>query len=566
MSAPEVRSAPRAAARPRVAAVVLAAGASTRMGEPKPLVTLGGRTMLATVLDAVAGSSVDETVVVLGAEADRVRRAVSMNGVQVVENPRFAEGMSSSLRAGVAALSPTTDAFFVVLADAPFVRSSTFDALQAARERTGARIALPTYRGARGNPVLIDRSLADEVERITGDRGCRELRFRHPTEVVEVPVDDPGVLVDVDTPEEAARVRQALERGGDLSEVAGSLAERPGPTLDRLRPSRGHTRALEDILGLAGELDRRREPFCLAIVTRVEAPTSGKPGFKAIVRADGTVHGWVGGSCSRHALLAEARAALQDGAPRVLSLRPEERMDPSPASGVVERVLACQSGGSMDIYLEPHTPSPQLIVVGDSAVAESLCALGRLVGYRVIVAGPNLDASRFPDADEVVDDLETLPGKIDTSSYAVVATMAQYDRRSLELLVGSPAAYVALVASRRRSTQLLEELRASGVGEESLGRVRTPAGLDLGARTPEEIALSIAAEVVQRRRSSPAPPSPVAEPPLGTAATEVDPVCGMDVDPRSTVLTYAHEGRTFYFCSDGCLRRFSEAPGRFLPA
>ena len=522
--------------------------------------------MLAAVLDAVAGSSIDETVVVLGAGSDRVRGAVSLTGVRVIENPRFGEGMSSSLRAGVSALSPTTDAFFVVLADAPFVRSTTYDALRSARERTGARIALPTYRGARGNPVLIDRTLRDEVDRISGDRGCRELRFRHPSEVVEVPVDDPGVLVDVDTPEDVARVRTALERGLDLSEVAASILEGSVSGAERVRGSRGRTRAREDILALAGELDRRREPFCLAVVTRVEAPTSGKPGFKAIVRADGTLHGWVGGSCSRHALLSEARAALLDGAPRVLSLRPEERIDPTPATGVVERVLACQSGGSMDIYLEPHAPSPQLIVVGDSAVAESLCALGRLVGYRVIVAGPGLDASRFPDADEVVEDLDTLSEKVDASSYAVVATMAQYDRRSLELLVGSPAAYVALVASRRRSAQLLGELRKSGASEERLARIRTPAGLDLGARTPEEIALSIAAEIVQRRRASPVTAGSVVVPPVGAGSTELDPVCGMEVDPRTTALKHPHEGRVFYFCSDGCLRRFSEDPGRFLTA
>lgn len=526
------------------------------------MVSLGTEPILAHVLRSVGGSLVGETVLVLGYAADRVRPAVSLNGVRVVENPRFAEGMSGSLRAGVAALSPESEAFFVVLGDEPFVRSSTLDALIAARDRTHARIVLPVYQGVRGNPVLIDRSLANEVDELTGDRGCRALRLRHPEESVEVPVDDPGVVIDLDTPEDVARARRAIASGEPLEAVAEELVRTVHPLAPSASAPRPRVRGTPDILGLVSELERRRESFCLAIVTRVEAPTSGKPGFKAVIREDGTIVGWVGGSCSRHALLSEARRALEEGAPRLLRLRPGTQACPPPAPGVVDRIMECQSGGSMDIYVEPHGPPPELVVVGDSPVAESLAALGRLVGYRVIVAGLELDPARFPDADEFVGDLGALPSKLDVESYAVVATMAQYDGMALEALVRSPARYVALVASRRRAGFLTEELRSHGVAAETIARIRNPAGLDVGARTPEEIAVSIMAEIIQVRRQRKAAPATEAAPAGVTVA--VDPVCHMDVDPTTAALHAVHAGATYYFCSEGCLRRFAANPAEFL--
>jgi xanthine dehydrogenase accessory factor len=547
-----------------ISAIVLAAGASSRMGESKPLISLDGRPILSHVLAAVAGSRVDETVVVVGSESERVRREVPLTGARTIENPRFMEGMSSSLRAGVAALSPRSDAFFVVLGDEPFVRASTFDALISARERTHARVVLPVYHGVRGNPVLIDRSLSDEVESLTGDRGCRALRLRHPDETAEVPVDDPGVIIDLDTPQDLAHARAALAAGQSLESVATELARSDHPVASSVASPRARTRGRPDIFALVSELERRREPFCLAIVTRVQAPTSGKPGFKAIIRQDGSIIGWVGGSCSRHALLTEARRALEAGEPRLLRLRPGTEACPPPAPGVVDRVMECQSGGAMDIYVEPHGTPPQLIIVGDSPVAENLAALGRLVGFRVLVAGLELDPARFPDADEVVGNLTELRSKVDAASYAVVATMAQYDAMALEALVRSPAPYVALVASRRRAGFLAEELQNHGVSAEQIARVRNPAGLDLGARTPEEIAIAIFAEIIEARRR-PRPSSvPTEEAETPSVATAVDPVCHMDVDPATTPLHASHAGTTYYFCSEGCLRRFEENPEEFV--
>jgi xanthine dehydrogenase accessory factor len=546
-----------------ISALVLAAGTSSRMGEPKPLVRLEGEPILSRVLRSVAASRVGETVVVLGAEAPRVRSEVPFDHARVVENPAFREGMSTSLRAGVAALSPESEAFFVVLGDAPFVRASTLDALIAARGRTGAKIVLPTYEGVRGNPVLLDRSLTGEVDELTGDRGCRTLRQHHPDETVEVPVDDPGVVIDLDTPDDVRRANAALSRGESLAPLAREQERVRHPLAASTAAPRARTRGRENIFALVIELERRREAFCLAVVTRVQAPTSGKPGFKAIVKADGTLVGWVGGSCSRHALLTESRAALEDGFPRLLRLRPGTEACPPAATGVVDRVMECQSGGAMDIYLEPHGPMPQLVVVGDSPLAESLSALGRMLGFRVIVAGLGLDPSRFPDVDEIVGDLAELPSKLDGTTSAVVATMAQYDGRAVEILARSPAPYVALVASRRRAGLLLDDLRSHGVPGEVLARVRTPAGIDIGAKTPEEIALSIASEIV-RERHGPLARAPPVPPEVVPANVAVDPVCHMEVEVAVTPLRTVRDGTTYYFCSEGCLRRFEENPAEFL--
>jgi CTP:molybdopterin cytidylyltransferase MocA len=391
---------------PTIAAVVLAAGTSSRMREPKPLVTLGDRPLLASVLDGIRGSRVSEIVIVLGDSAERIRAAVPMEGAKVVHNPLFRDGMSSSLRAGIAALPDAAAAFFVVLADAPFVRSETYDAMIAARESSGARIVLPTYHGVRGNPALLDRSLAAEADSITGDRGCRQIHQRHPNETAELPVEDPGVLIDLDTPEEVELARAALREGRDLGTLVGQLSQ----------------------------------------------------------------EGRAGSSSS-------ARPRMRGRAP-----------------------IAEERGGSTEAERGVRGGRPQLVLVGDSPVTENLSSLGRLLGFRVVAVGPDLHADRFPDADELETDVDRLGAKLTRESYAVVATMAPYGVRALAALVRSRAAYIGLVASRSRAAQLREELGQEGVTAADFGRVRNPAGLDIRARTPEEIALSVAAEVVRTMR------------------------------------------------------------------
>ena len=209
-----------------VTAIVLAAGASARMGMPKPLLPLAGKPLLAHSLDALRQGGLREIVVVLGAEAERVRRVVSLDGMSVAVNPDPAQGMSSSIRAGLRAAPPETAAFLIVLGDQPLVAPGTIRALVARQEATGARILVPTYGGVRGNPVLLHRSLSAEMEAVRGDVGCRGVVARHASEVMEVRVDDPGILVDVDTPDDLERLEAVLQKGLPLSRLVEGRGRR----------------------------------------------------------------------------------------------------------------------------------------------------------------------------------------------------------------------------------------------------------------------------------------------------------------------------------------------------
>lgn len=181
-----------------IPAIVLAAGQATRFGRCKQLMPLAGKPLLQHVLDSLRASNVDEVVVVLGAQAEEIRQAVRFDGERIVLNPDFAQGMSTSIHAGLRALPQSAKAAMIVLADQPFVQPSTFDALTQGYLQSRAPVVAPTYNGLRGNPVVIDRALFAEMMNIRGDTGFRSLFGEHA--VMKVPVDDHGVVTDIDTP------------------------------------------------------------------------------------------------------------------------------------------------------------------------------------------------------------------------------------------------------------------------------------------------------------------------------------------------------------------------------
>jgi xanthine dehydrogenase accessory factor len=543
-----------------IGTIVLAAGRSERMGSPKLLVRVKGRPLLSHTLDAVRRSGVGAPVVVLGHEAERVRREVSLDGATVVLNPDYPKGMSTSLRVAIRASDPAATAFLILLADQPFVAPSTLNALARRWKPGGPKILIPTYHGLRGNPVLVDRTLAHEIDRISGDVGFREIFEDHPEDIFEVPVEDPGVLFDLDTPEQLDALQEALAAKHPLKVAVTELVASSLRGHRERRPSHPRTH----VMALAQELEARGEPFVLATVVRATRPTSGKPGNRALVRANRELVGWVGGSCTDSAVLAESAIAMREGKPRLLRLSRDAGLRPA-EEGVVEHYMECHSGGSMDIYVEPHVPKPRLLVVGDSPVAETLVALGHLMDYHVILAAPRSTPEAFPEADEVVDGVARIEEFAKAGTYAVVATMGKYDEAALRALVPSNLPYVALVASRKRASAVTEELRREGIPEEALGRIRNPAGLDLNAKTPEEIALSIMAEVTKVRRTETSKEIPVVSsvPAAAKRAALLDVVCGMEVDP-GTPLKAEHHGATYYFCSEMCRTRFLESPLAFL--
>jgi xanthine dehydrogenase accessory factor len=299
------------------------------------------------------------------------------------------------------------------------------------------------------------------------------------------------------------------------------------------------------LLRLAGELAARGHPFVLATVIWRRSPSSGKEGATAIVTTDGEVRGWLGGACAEPTVVREALRALEEGTPRLLFLGPPEELASGRRDGVVAVPIACQSEGALELYVEPVLPQPQVVAIGRSPAAEALAEMAAALGWRSMhLDGDPLDLSG-----------------VDERSYVVVATQGHYDEAALARALETPAAYVGLIASRKRADAVLGYLRDRGVAVEQLARVHAPAGLDLGRTSTEEIAVSVMAEIVQLRAAG----SLTAEAASETAVRhEVqDPVCGMMVDVAHAPHRTVHEGRTLYFCSAGCLARFEADPAAY---
>ncbi len=326
-----------------------------------------------------------------------------------------------------------------------------------------------------------------------------------------------------------------------------------------------------DLLTRAFELSHDGIAFALATVVRAEKPTSAKPGANALITADGALSGWVGGSCAQPTVIREALKALQDGEPRLLRLCLPERLGQMPQDGVVEVVLTCASGGTLEIYIEPHLPRPQLIAIGHLPIAEALTRLGKDLGYEVTVMGLDLSPDRFPAADRILDQVDFSQLTLTPETYIVVASHGNYDEDALEHVLKMDAPYVALVASRKRTATVLQYLRETGLSEERLARLKYPAGLDIGAVTPEEIALSILAEIVQFHRRGLETQTLTQTLPLfagpwvtPTPSEALDPVCGMTVEIASARYSVEHGGQRYYFCSAGCKRSFEKEPDKYL--
>jgi xanthine dehydrogenase accessory factor len=309
----------------------------------------------------------------------------------------------------------------------------------------------------------------------------------------------------------------------------------------------------EPLIDIAADLQRRGEPFVLATVVRCEAPTSAKPGAKALVHADGRVEGWVGGACAEPVLIREALKALRDGRPRLVGLYGEGGRQPGRTEGILDYAMTCHSGGTLEIYVEPYLPTPKLVLVGHGPVIEALQTLGRAAGYSLV---PLPDASAWGR-------LDTL--ELGRRASVVVATHADSDEDALERVLRSEAGYVSLVASRKRTTAILGRLSQRGVAADRLGRLKAPAGLDLSAVTPVEIAISILAEIVQHHRGDKTVEADSA-PAAATPTEAIDPICGMSVDIATARHRSDAGGRTTYFCCAGCKETFEQNPGRYLTA
>src|SRR6266699_2424023 len=289
------------------------------------------------------------------------------------------------------------------------------------------------------------------------------------------------------------------------------------------------------LLELAHQLTEAGEPFVLATVVWCERPTSAKPGAQALIRADGQVTGWIGGSCAQPVVIREAARILREGGdPYLLRLGTSDtgidRKD------VRNFPMSCSSGGVLDIFMEPHFPLPKLVLIGESPVGAALSQLAQVIDFSVTQL---LDASH-----------------------------GQYDEEAVEQALGSRARYVGMVSSLKRAEACRAYLRDAGLSAPQIARLKAPAGLDIGALTPDEIAASVLAELVQVRRRGAIDDEESKqdtkeiryEVSTGTVASAIDPVCGMEVEIANARHHSDFEGRTFYFCCPACKRSFERNP------
>lgn len=337
------------------------------------------------------------------------------------------------------------------------------------------------------------------------------------------------------------------------------MQQKSGNTL-----SNGMLNQPEDLFTLASKLRTQGVPFVLATVVWSQSPTSAKPGAKGIITADEALFGWVGGSCAQPAMMREAMAALQDGQARILRIDPTSQGGEPPRPGIVVAPMTCHSEGALEIFLEPFLPAPQLLVYGESPVADAVLRLGRAMGYYVVALRPGV-ANPPPEAQEWEDSLDPGDRPSTRPTVAVVASLGAYDEDAIVAALQAGVPLVELVASRKRFQSVCEVLSRT-LSAEQLQRVKAPAGLDISAVTPEEIAESILAELIALRKEwrpswQPRPPTSYAP---GEKQTAVDPVCGMLVDPQTTRHVVEYRGQRYYFCCPACRRLFETDPEHYL--
>jgi xanthine dehydrogenase accessory factor len=324
-----------------------------------------------------------------------------------------------------------------------------------------------------------------------------------------------------------------------------------------------------EILKQAGELERRGQEFALATVVWRHGPSSSQQGARAIITAEGELHGWIGGACAEPVVIREAQRVIAESTPRLLLLGSPDQFGAAIPEGITVVPISCQSEGALEVYIEPVVPAPHLVIVGRSPMAHTLADLARALNWRTeVVAGEDFTAAAAQE-----------------QSMVVVATQGHGDEEAVEQAVAARPAYLGLVGSRRRGAAVLGYLADRGLPAGQLDRVHVPAGLDLGHTTHQEIAVAILAELVQLRasgdlagaagaastRQTPAALASTTTPPAAAPtagrtepAEAVDPVCGMTVAATAASHPLAHDGVTYYFCCTGCRRKFELDPAAYV--
>ncbi len=261
---------------------------------------------------------------------------------------------------------------------------------------------------------------------------------------------------------------------------------------------------VDTVFDAAHRLQHAGTPYALVSVIKALAPASAHPGDKAVVTADGDFHGWIGGGCAQPAVVRTVRQVLADGHARVIRIAPTADGEERDLGDVLEFGMACHSGGTLELFVDPVLPLAQLVVIGSSPVAVSLAQLAPRVGFAVTLVAHEAETAAYPDARQVIasDDPAVVTPQVASGAWVVVATQGRRDVQGLRLALGLNARQVSFVASARKAKVLKASLVVGGADPDAVEAIVAPAGYPMPATTPEEIALSVLAAVVSHRHGA----------------------------------------------------------------
>ena len=315
---------------------------------------------------------------------------------------------------------------------------------------------------------------------------------------------------------------------------------------------------------IAEHLDKGEE-FAVAQVISREAPSSGKPGDKAIILKDGTLIGWIGGGCVRGIAVKEALEAIKDNKSRLIRIDPDAE-DGNSGSYKTYR-MTCHSGGTMELFIEPVIPNPHIIIVGKSNIARALAKLSLASNFRVTVMTNDARNGMFPGVKDLHESVDFDNTKIDNNTFIVVATQGESDEESVKHALETICHYVGFIASKRKSDKIAEYLHSVGIDDKRINQLRTPVGMDINAKLPEEIAISILAEIIHEFREETGDLSSASIPLMEEEEPQdlyINPVCNVPVSKSGAKYVVEHGGHTVYFCCDGCKASFDKEPDKYI--
>ena len=314
-------------------------------------------------------------------------------------------------------------------------------------------------------------------------------------------------------------------------------------------------------------LARTQDSFAIVQVVGRQAPSSSKLGDKAIVKKNGKMEGWIGGGCVQGIVLKESADAIATGKPRLVRIGKSLKNDQK-QEGVMEYKMTCQSEGQVEIYIEPVVPRPHLMVIGKSEIAKALVRLGKAMDFKVTGVSEGANLQTYDKVDELITQIDL--SRVNTSrlSFIVVATQGDRDEESLLQALKKEASYVGFVSSRKKAGTITNYLLDAGVDPAALDRLYAPAGIDINAKKPDEVAVSIMAEIIRIKNGLDLsiPVTEASSTQEETPSYYINPVCGVPVDMKHPKHVVQYGDETVYFCCDGCKIKFEKDPDKYIKA